>query len=360
MEFHPVANVFPLMTGDEFDALVTDIAENGQLEPIWTHQGQIIDGRNRYRACCQLGLVPEYREWAGIGSLVAFVMSMNLHRRHLTSSQRAVVALDILPMLEDEAEQERRRKISEYRSTGETVQTIAPSEKSRDKAAEYTGTNRQYVSDAKRLRDEAPEILERVRSGELSIPEAKRETFGATQPVEVTIFSHKTVEYYTPPEFIQAARSVMGDIDLDPASCKEAQQNVMAGTFFTKDDDGLEQPWHGRVWLNPPYSKDGGRSNQETWSTHLVEQFRSGNVTEAVLLVKAALGYKWFENLWYEWPVCFVRTRLSFIREDGDSDGQSKQGTAMLYFGEHVGTFIEVFREFGRVILPTDGYRSLR
>lgn len=182
---------------------------------------------------------------------------------------------------------------------------------------------------------------------------------GASQPVEVTIFSHKTVEYYTPPEFLEAAREVLGAIDLDPASCAEAQQNVMAGMYYTKDDDGLSRDWYGRVWLNPPYSKTGGRSNQDMWSEKLVSEYRAGNVTEALLLVKAALGYRWFEELWYDWPVCFVRSRLSFIKEDGDTDGQSKQGTAILYLGDRVDRFIAVFREFGRVILPTDGYSSL-
>ena len=104
LDFHPVANIFPLMTGAEYDALVSDIAEHGQREAIWLHtDGRIIDGRNRYRACCDIGLVPECKTWDGSGSLIAFVVSLNLHRRHLTSSQRAVVALDILPMLEAEA-----------------------------------------------------------------------------------------------------------------------------------------------------------------------------------------------------------------------------------------------------------------
>src|SRR5690349_6175265 len=105
MKFHPVAALFPLMEGEDFAALVEDIRENGLLEPIWTHDGQIIDGRNRYRACEAAGVKPHFRQWDGTGSLVAFVVSLNLKRRHLTAAQRAMVAVDLLPLLEAEAKQ---------------------------------------------------------------------------------------------------------------------------------------------------------------------------------------------------------------------------------------------------------------
>ncbi len=103
-----------------------------------------------------------------------WVLSQNLHRRHLTASQKAAVAVSALPLLEKEAEEARRKKIGAARS-GETVEIIPPSEKSRDKAAELTGANPRYVSDAKRISEEAPETFEKVKSGEMSIPEAKRE-----------------------------------------------------------------------------------------------------------------------------------------------------------------------------------------
>lgn len=88
--FHPIAELFPLMVGAEFDALKNDIAANGLREAIWLHPDDwsIIDGRNRYRACVELGIEPEYRTWDGEGSLEALVDSLNLHRRHLTKEQR--------------------------------------------------------------------------------------------------------------------------------------------------------------------------------------------------------------------------------------------------------------------------------
>jgi N6-adenosine-specific RNA methylase IME4 len=107
------------MADDEFEALKADIAANGLREPIWLHpDGRILDGRNRYRACCDLGLVPEYKTWDGNGSLAAFVVSLNLHRRHLSSSQRAMIALDVLPMMEEEA---RERKVVAAETARELV-----------------------------------------------------------------------------------------------------------------------------------------------------------------------------------------------------------------------------------------------
>jgi hypothetical protein len=98
--YHEVANIFPLMTGDDFEALKADIAANGQREPIWLHpDGSIIDGRNRHRACVELDIAPEFHTWNEQGSLVGFVVSLNLHRRHLEVGQRGMIGLTVKPMI---------------------------------------------------------------------------------------------------------------------------------------------------------------------------------------------------------------------------------------------------------------------
>jgi ParB-like chromosome segregation protein Spo0J len=95
--YHRVAGIFPLMQGTEFDELVADIKENGLRDTIWLHPNDsIIDGRNRYRPCLKAGVEPQFRTWDGNGDLLAFVVSTNLHRRHLNTSQKAVVALAVL------------------------------------------------------------------------------------------------------------------------------------------------------------------------------------------------------------------------------------------------------------------------
>lgn len=166
--------------------------------------------------------------------------------------------------------------------------------------------------------------------------------------------SSETNEWYTPAHILELARLVLGTIDLDPASCAEANQTVQASAYYDQELNGLAQPWEGRIWLNPPYGKTAGRSNQDIWAENLIAEYEGGNTTEAILLVKAALGYNWFERLWYGYPTCFVRERLYFTAEDGSGDGQAKAATAIIYFGRDVTRFKSVFQTIGRVILPDD------
>jgi hypothetical protein len=124
--FHGVANIFPMMTDAEFASLKADIAENGLREAVWLHpNGSIIDGRNRYNACTELGIVPEFRTWNGGGSLVSFVVSLNLHRRHLTESQRAMVAAKLATM--EQGRQETNTAIAVFVSQPEAAEMLSVS-----------------------------------------------------------------------------------------------------------------------------------------------------------------------------------------------------------------------------------------
>jgi len=168
---HEVATLLPPMEEADYRELVEDIRAHGLIEPIWLHDGQIIDGRHRYWACREAGREPSFRTWKAGGSLVEFVVSLNLHRRHLNSAQKAVLAVDVVPHLEREAEERRRLLISESRQI-ETAEIFPPSQEeaktprpvlvktsrqSSTRAARVIqGTNEHYVQDAKRMKKTAP------------------------------------------------------------------------------------------------------------------------------------------------------------------------------------------------------------
>lgn len=172
--FHEAANLFPLMEGDEFDQLVADIKENGLREPIWLDpNGKIIDGRNRYRACRRARVDPKFDWWDGEGSAIAFVLSKNLHRRHLSASQRAMVAAEAKPLYEAEA---KARMAEGGRKKGR--ENLPPLEmgKARDHAAKHANVSPRTVESASAvLREGSPELVEKVKKGEITVHKALQE-----------------------------------------------------------------------------------------------------------------------------------------------------------------------------------------
>jgi len=93
VEFHPIANIFPMMSDEELSELAESIESNGLRVPILLYEGKILDGRNRYQACESSGVKPEYTEFEGDDPL-SHVLDLNLHRRHLTSGQKAIVVAE--------------------------------------------------------------------------------------------------------------------------------------------------------------------------------------------------------------------------------------------------------------------------
>ena len=105
---HPICQLFPPLSKEELQELAEDIRIKGLLHDIILYEGKILDGRNRYLACPMAGVEPRFSEWKGKGWPLQWVISENLVRRHLTSSQKAVIAHDLLPLLEKEAKERTR------------------------------------------------------------------------------------------------------------------------------------------------------------------------------------------------------------------------------------------------------------
>jgi hypothetical protein len=156
-----------------------------------------------------------------------------------------------------------------------------------------------------------------------------------------------SAEHYTPAQYIAAAHRVLGTIDLDPASCSEANKIIKATKFFDEKIDGLAQEWRGRIWLNPPYCGLSGPFVEKLCAEYIAE-----NVTAAIVLVNAhCTDTKWFQLLW-DFPICFTDHRINFYG-DGERSG-STHGNAFAYLGLDRRKFADNFEEFGAVVRRYD------
>jgi len=154
LEFHPLANAFPLLEGAEFETLVADIKANGQRELIVVFEDKILDGRNRYRACQVAGIAPDFTVFEG-DDPVAFVVSMNIRRRHLDASQRAMVAAKLATL---------KRGDNQHSPIGETSQA---------EAADLLNVGKRSVERAAEVHDHGtPELVQAVEHGDVSVSAA--------------------------------------------------------------------------------------------------------------------------------------------------------------------------------------------
>jgi phage N-6-adenine-methyltransferase len=149
-------------------------------------------------------------------------------------------------------------------------------------------------------------------------------------------------EWYTPPEYIAAAKAVLGTIELDPASSSKAQVTVQADRYYTKDSDGLAQDWSGKIWLNPPYAAG------------LVDKFiaklLSSDFTEAIVLVNNATETVWFQQMARRASaMCFPKGRVRFLDAVG-KPGTPLQGQAVIYLGDKPHVFKIHFSQFGLIL----------
>lgn len=180
MKAHPAADIFPMITGEAYERFKADIREHGQREAIVVHDGQILDGRNRWRACTELGLTPRTKPWVGGGSVVAWVLSVNLHRRHLDESQRAMVAAHALPHFEEEARKRVGGRPAADQKPSPNLGSVSGGKAAAQAAAAVNVSRGSVESAARVVRHGAPELVQAVETGLVAVSTAADVAGGLT------------------------------------------------------------------------------------------------------------------------------------------------------------------------------------
>lgn len=178
LEFHEASNIFPLIEGNEFDDLVSDIKRNGQRVSIKIFGDKILDGRNRYRACLHASIEPKIEHVLSCDDPVAYVLSLNLHRRHLTPSQASMCAARARDVYEKQAKERQGKR-------NDLVENLPPSEntKARDAAGKAFNVSGKSVDHATRVITKGiPELAKAVDEGRMAVSTA---AILATEPPDV-------------------------------------------------------------------------------------------------------------------------------------------------------------------------------
>lgn len=353
LEFHQIADIFPLIQGKEFQELRDDISENGVHEPIVLHEEKILDGRNRFRACQEIGVSPEFVQYEGEDP-VGYIVSLNLLRRHLNESQRAMVAARLANMEVGNPDFSNSANLQNSKTRAESADLLNVSERS--------------VNTAKTVQKNGTEsLVDAVTQGEISVsaaataatlPDEEQEEIveeikEGAKPAEAikahVAHNSGNNEWYTPAEYVEAARAAMGNIDLDPASSELANQTVKATSFYTAENSGLEWPWRGRVWMNPPY----GKKFIGKFIGKLCSSLDEKRIDEACVMVNNATDTEWFQSMASRMSACcFIKGRVKFNDHNGEPKNTPLQGQAIIYFGDKTREFKKHFKGFGFVVLP--------
>lgn len=347
---------------DEREELERNILARGCLDPLKAWRGILIDGHNRYEICTKHALPYKVTELSfdDRDDVIDWIIDNQIGRRNLTPQQASYYR---------GVKQERAEKRQGAR-TDLTLSQNATKLSTAESIAKQHGVNKATIyRDAAYARaidtiaeTAGDEVKHQILSGEM--PLTKKEVVAlAESPVEdrknaIYRIANNEVEplmphvarssgnneWYTPQEYITAARAVLGEIDIDPASSAIANRNVKAAQYFSLTNDGLKREWKGKVWLNPPYASELiGK-----FCLKLCRHFSSGQVTEAIVLVNNATETQWFQDsAVFAKAFCFPRGRIKFLDVSGLPVNAPLQGQVFLYFGKNPKAFISTFKKIG-------------
>lgn len=362
---HPFADLLPVLTESELDELTADIAHHGQREPVtvWTDRNDVtwlLDGRHRARAATRVGVELRTTLFRGNEDEArALVMSLNIRRRHLSPSQRALAAAALA---------RRHRGGVAGQSAG------LPDAPTQAEAARTAGVSERLVRDASAImRNGEEDVIRAVANGKVSVTAAAaviRATKTDRQAATALFLSHRrsssSDSWLTPAWVIERAVACLGRIDGDVAAAPEL--NVPANWSLTAAEDALSvRTWANadgspsRLWINPPYGF-AGRGPQD-WTRRVVAEWEGGTVASALLLLPARPGAHWQQEL-ARFPRLEFRGHLTFepaegnaARERWNAGARAEAPFASILVGVGV-TADQLHRHFGDVGVVYVSYSS--
>jgi hypothetical protein len=331
-------NIYPEMDAEDYSALKNDIQNNGYdpKYPIWLYQGGILDGWNRQMICSELKIKPIYQNFIGTDTdALSFVIRSN-NRRNLNSSQRACLAQDYNFLFEKIKKEAKERQIEGGKT--KVRQKIAEPKrddnKTNSKIAKLCGTNRTYVQKAGKIKNENPEMFEKIKSGAETISNYDKKA----------VFTGEN-ECFIPKEFIEKVKAVFDKADLNPAFSDEAQETVLTTPHYSTITNELDKNWNGNVFVNPPNST----TKVAAYINRFIEEYNSGHINQGIILTNNSTHADWFHKLMkIAQLACF--TDGSMKLQHNEKKANLKHGHVFFYVGINENKFIEKFKDLGLVM----------
>ena len=365
-------SLIPPLTYEEKKMLEESILSEGCRDAIVVWNDTIIDGHNRYEICKKHGIPFETvrREFENRNDVIEWIIKNQFGRRNLPLHERARLALRLKSVIAEKAKSNKQEAANKMNLivgnnvSAEICENVLPID-TREEIAKAAGVSHDTIAKVEKIEEAAPApVVQASRKGDISVNAAYQVT-KMMQEEQEEIASRiqsgenaKSVvlevqkrphvannsgnnEWYTPAEYIEAARKAMGSIDTDPARNDIANKVVKAEKYYTIETNGLAHDWTGNVWMNPPYSSD--------LISKFVEKLKEqrANYNQAIILVNNATETQWFyEIVKIASAVCFPKSRVKFYMPDGKT-GAPLQGQAVLYVGDNYEKFISAFGGIG-------------
>lgn len=363
-------SLIPPLSADERAQLEANLIAEGCRDALVVWNNVLLDGHNRYEICSKLEIYFDVVEVENVHSendAKLWIVRNQLGRRNITDFVRAELALIAKPLIEAKA------RANQQGGQGGVLLSENSHEATRtdETLADMAGVSSNTIRKVERITEAGDERLTSLARGKdvsihlasqvVTLPDEEKNDAiqravenpaTASQVLREAVKAHVANnsgnnEWYTPPMYVNAARDVMGGIDVDPASCTLANKTVQAATYYDAEANGLSKTWRGNVWMNPPYAQP----LISQFCTALVEKFKAGEVSQACVLVNNGTETAWFQTLLEQASAaCLVKSRIRFIDQDGKPSGAPLQGQAVLYLGPNTQDFSANFSTFGKVL----------